>query len=82
MKHGPMNTAVLIISAAALAALYKQTFSALVVLTAYNYLVSRSISRSAGLLCDAAAGLVLRLLHRADLPCRSARGGHRRAQDC
>ncbi len=38
MKHGPMNTAVLI-SAAALASLYKQTFSALVVLTAYNYLV-------------------------------------------
>ncbi|WP_199258053.1 ABC transporter permease [Paracoccus binzhouensis] len=38
MKHGPMNTAVLI-SAAALASLYKQTFSALVVLSAYNYLV-------------------------------------------
>lgn len=38
MKHGPMNTAVLI-TAAALAALYRQTFSAVVVLTAYNYLV-------------------------------------------
>ena len=38
MKHGPMNTAVTI-SAAALASLYKQTFSALVVLTAYNYIV-------------------------------------------
>ncbi len=38
MKHGPMNTAVLI-TAAALAALYRQTFSAIVVLTAYNYLV-------------------------------------------
>ena len=38
MKHGPMNTAVLI-SAAALATLYKQTFSAIVVLTAYNYLL-------------------------------------------
>ena len=38
MKHGPMNTAV-IISAAALATLYRQTFSSLVVLTAYNFLV-------------------------------------------
>ena len=38
MKHGPMNTAVLI-SAAALATLYKQTFSAFVVLIAYNYLL-------------------------------------------
>ncbi len=38
MKHGPMNTAV-VITAAALAALYKQTFSALVVLTAYNYMI-------------------------------------------
>ncbi|CAM3170648.1 ABC-type polysaccharide/polyol phosphate export permease [Paracoccus aminovorans] len=38
MKHGPMNTAVMI-TAAALATLYKQTFSAVVVLTAYNYLV-------------------------------------------
>ena len=38
MKHGPMNTAVLI-SAAALATLYKQTFSAIVVLIAYNYLM-------------------------------------------
>ncbi|WP_246098791.1 ABC transporter permease [Paracoccus laeviglucosivorans] len=38
MKHGPMNTAIMI-SAAALAALYRQTFSAIVVLSAYNYLV-------------------------------------------
>ncbi|KGJ05562.1 ABC-type polysaccharide/polyol phosphate export permease [Paracoccus halophilus] len=38
MKHGPMNPAVLITSAA-LAALYRQTFSAVVILSAYNYLV-------------------------------------------
>lgn len=38
MKHGPMNTAIMI-SAAALAVLYRQTFSVLVVLTAYNYLL-------------------------------------------
>lgn len=38
VKHGPMNTAVLI-SASALASLYKQTFSAVVVLTAYNYMI-------------------------------------------
>ncbi|WP_318013703.1 MULTISPECIES: ABC transporter permease [Paracoccus] len=38
MKHGPMNTAVMI-SAAALASLYKQTFSAIVVLSAYHYLL-------------------------------------------
>ncbi|RCW81728.1 ABC-type polysaccharide/polyol phosphate export permease [Paracoccus lutimaris] len=38
MKHGPMNTAV-VISAAALASLYKQTFAAFVVMTAYNYFV-------------------------------------------
>ena len=38
LKHGPMNTAVLI-TAAALASLYRQTFSSLVVLTAYNYLI-------------------------------------------
>ncbi|WP_347266909.1 ABC transporter [Paracoccus sp. (in: a-proteobacteria)] len=39
LKHGPMNTAVMI-SAAALASLYRHTFSSLVVLTAYNYLVT------------------------------------------
>lgn len=38
MKHGPMNTAVMI-SGAALATLYRQTFSALVVLSAYNYMI-------------------------------------------
>lgn len=38
MKHGPMNTAVMI-SAAALATLYKQTFSVVVVLSAYHYLL-------------------------------------------
>ena len=37
-KHGPMNTAVLI-SAAALAGLYRNTFSAIVVLTAYHYMI-------------------------------------------
>lgn len=38
MKHGPMNTAIMM-SAAALAALYRQTFSSIVVLLAYNYFV-------------------------------------------
>ncbi|MDS9467039.1 ABC transporter [Paracoccus sp. MBLB3053] len=38
MKHGPLNTAVMI-AAAALATLYKQTFSALVILVAYNFLI-------------------------------------------
>lgn len=38
MKHGPMNTAVMI-TAAALASLYKQTFSSIVVLTGYHYLI-------------------------------------------
>jgi ABC-type polysaccharide/polyol phosphate export permease len=38
MKHGPMNTAVMM-AGAALAALYRQTFSSIVVLVAYNYLV-------------------------------------------
>lgn len=38
MKHGPMNTAVMI-SAAALASLYKQTFSAVVVLSGYHYMI-------------------------------------------
>lgn len=38
MKHAPLNTAVMI-SAAMLATLYRQTFSALVVLTAYNYMI-------------------------------------------
>ena len=38
MKHGPMNTAV-VITGSALATLYKQTFSAFVVLIAYNYLI-------------------------------------------
>jgi len=38
MKHGPMNTAVMI-SAAALAVLYRQTFSGLVVVSGYHYLV-------------------------------------------
>ncbi|MTH76632.1 ABC transporter permease [Paracoccus aestuariivivens] len=36
MKHGPLNTAVMI-SASALATLYQQTVSALVILTAYHY---------------------------------------------
>lgn len=39
VKHGPMNTAVLI-SAAALASLYRQTFSCIVILTGYHYLVT------------------------------------------
>lgn len=38
MKHGPMNTAVMM-AGAALAALYRQTFSSIVVLVAYNYLI-------------------------------------------
>ncbi|UXU75585.1 MULTISPECIES: ABC transporter permease [unclassified Paracoccus (in: a-proteobacteria)] len=38
IKHGPMNTAVLI-AAAGLASLYRQTFSCFVVLAAYHYLV-------------------------------------------
>lgn len=38
MKHGPMNTAVMM-AGAALAALYRQTFSAIVVLSAYHYLI-------------------------------------------
>lgn len=39
MMHGPMNTAISI-SAAALATLYRQTFSAVVVLTGYNALIA------------------------------------------
>ncbi|MTH62803.1 ABC transporter permease [Paracoccus shanxieyensis] len=38
MKHGPMNTAIMI-AAGALATLYKQTFSAIVVLSAYHYII-------------------------------------------
>ncbi|MBD9526096.1 MULTISPECIES: ABC transporter permease [Paracoccus] len=38
MKHGPMSTAVLI-SAAALAVLYQQTISAIVILSAYHYMM-------------------------------------------
>lgn len=38
LKHGPMNTAVMI-TAAALASLYRQTFSSFVVLLGYNYLI-------------------------------------------
>ncbi|TWI34355.1 ABC-type polysaccharide/polyol phosphate export permease [Paracoccus sulfuroxidans] len=39
MMHGPMNTAISI-SAAALATLYRQTFSSLVILTGYNALIN------------------------------------------
>lgn len=39
MKHGPLNTAIMI-AAAAMAVLYRQTFSSVIVLTAYNYLVT------------------------------------------
>lgn len=38
IKHGPLNTAVLI-AAAALATLYKQTFSAIVILSGYHYII-------------------------------------------
>ncbi|MDT1063256.1 ABC transporter [Paracoccus sp. CPCC 101403] len=38
VKHGPMNTAVLI-AAAALATLYRQTFAAIVILAGYHYLM-------------------------------------------
>lgn len=38
MKHGPLNTAIMI-SASALAALYEQTISAVFVLVAYNFLI-------------------------------------------
>ncbi|QFQ87805.1 ABC transporter [Paracoccus kondratievae] len=38
LKHGPMNTAVMI-TATALAALYRQTFSAVVVLAGYHYMI-------------------------------------------